>query len=63
MNKKIVTITRVTENSVTMSDGLSADIRNFPGAKVGQTWEVTVDESRPFVTGDIIQAKLKEEAT
>lgn len=58
INRRIVTITKVSNNSVTHNEGLSADISNFPNAKVGQQWELVTDDTPPLILGKILNAKL-----
>lgn len=63
INKRIVTIVKVDKTSITHNEGLSASIDLFPGAKVGQKWELTTDDAPPYILGVVKKAVLIKEAS
>ncbi len=57
---KVVKITEIKGSSVSHNGSAwSADIDNFPDAKVGQEYELTVEYSRGYPTGKIVKVKRK----
>lgn len=62
MNTRIVTITKVSKNSITHNEGLSASPKWFPSAKVGQQWRLTTDDDGMYPLGEIKESVLIKEA-
>jgi hypothetical protein len=66
IKSNIVTITRVGTDWVDYSAGrgerYSISNQKFPGAEVGQTWEVITDHSGQYPTGKVISAVLRRGA-
>lgn len=44
-------------------DGYTVVSKQFSGAKVGQTWRITVEYPRQFPTGKVVNAVLVKEAS
>ena len=61
LNTRIVTIVDVNNINVKHNDGLSSSIKYFPGAKVGDRWLVTTDDTPPYVFGAIVKAELLDD--
>jgi hypothetical protein len=55
---EIVTLVKVDGVSVKYDNDLSAHISKFPGAKVGQKWEVTTELHDKFAWGSIVKTVL-----